>query len=375
LLELRYVGNNTANQLLEGDNDSLNLTNINLIPAGALFQSNPITGAAADPLNANLADYAALGTQCIQRSSTTGACAATASGYGSNLVGITRHAGYSNYNAFQISWAKQQGPMSFDWNYAFSRALGVRGTGQLGGTTSDSFSIHNNYGVLSHDRTHILNASYQFDIGRRVHGGAVLEALANGWTIAGITTVQSGPNLQSLYSPNFSFAASPLDPNNPGQNLAEQGSQKISQLMLGTPNMLVNPVYTCDPTKDLKQYQYINANCITPPDYQMVNGHYQVANGPAMPAYYIHGPAFFNSDLSVYKQLLLTDLKKVQFRFSAFNFLNHPLPSMDPSNTTTLDLHFKETTSGKWIQTNRDFGVAPIKLGRRVLELAIKFEF
>ncbi|MEO8597765.1 MAG: carboxypeptidase-like regulatory domain-containing protein [Candidatus Solibacter sp.] len=374
-LEIGYVGNHTVNQLLESDNDTLSLINVNLIRSGALFQPDPITGAAADPLNATLANYATYGTRCLARNAASGVCTSTAPGYGSNQVGITRHAGYSNYNALQTTWRRESGPVSFDLNYTFSKALGVHGTGQLGGSTADSFQVDNNYGILSHDRTHILNASYQFDLGQRAHGNPLLQALANGWTIAGITTLQSGPNMQSLYNANFSMAASLLDPGNPGQNLAEQGSQKISQLMLGTPNARVNPVYTCDPAQGLKQHQYVNPNCITMPAYQSIDGHLQAVNGPAMPGYYLRGPAFFNSDLTVHKQFRVAESHLLQVRASAFNFLNHPLPSFDPNNTTTLDLHFTEVSPGKWTQTNQDFGFAPIKLGRRVLQLALKYEF
>jgi hypothetical protein len=374
-LDIGYVGNNTVNQVLEGDNDAINLANVNLVPAGALFNPNPITGAAADPLNANLADYAAFGTQCLSRDPAAGACTATAAGYGANRIGVVRHGGYSNYNAFQATWTRQKGAATFNLNYAFSKALGIRGSAQLGGTTSDSFNAMNNYGVLSHDRTHVFNASYQFDLGNRVRGNAVLKALANGWMIAGITTLQSGSDLQALYSPNFNLSATPLDPANPGLHLAEQGSQKLSQLALGTPNILVSPVYTCDPTKGLRQGQYINAGCITMPSYRWSNGQLHVANGPAMPSYYMRGPAFFNSDISAHKRFRIAEGQQIQFRFSAFNFLNHPLPSIDPNNTTSLDLHFTEVTPGKWVQTNQDFGTAPIKLGRRVLEFSVKYEF
>jgi len=178
-----------------------------------------------------------------------------------------------------------------------------------------------------------------------------------------------------LYNSNFSLSASPLDPEHPGQNLEEQGTQKLSQLLLGTPNARVNPVYACDPTQGLLDHEYINSNCLTMPMSSGTVGQTAVLNGPAMAGYYLRGPAFFNSDVSFYKKFPVAEKQAIQFRFSVFNFLNHPLPSFDPSNTTTLDLHFKETGAGKWVQTNGDFGMAPIKMGRRVVQFALKYEF
>jgi len=64
------------------------------------------------------------------------------------------------------------------------------------------------YGILSLDRTHIFNSSYQIDLGNLGKhlrngnipnwGNTVIDLFTNGWTIAGITTLQSGPDLASF---------------------------------------------------------------------------------------------------------------------------------------------------------------------------------
>jgi len=358
LLEIGYVGNSTDHALLEGSGN-YRLQNVNLIPIGALFKPDPITGAAPDPANANLANYSPYGTQCISGDTP---CTTTAPGYAHNSLEVTRHAGYSNYNGLQVSWTRQKGWATFGLNYTWSKALGIRGTAQLGGSTGNPQNPEDNYGILSQDRAHVFNSAYQFDLGNRVHANnPLLKGLANGWTIAGITSWQSGPDLGSLYNPNFSLSIRPYGAT------SEIGDQNLSRVWLGTPDMRTNPLYTCSPSQGLKEHQFINPNCFAVPA--------QGTNGPFMPPYYIRGPAFFNSDLSVYKSFKITESKNIQFRFSAFNFLNHPLVSMDPNNTTTMDLHFTETSPGQWVQTNQDFGMAPIKLGRRVVELAIKYSF
>jgi len=120
-------------------------------------------------------------------------------------------------------------------------------------------------------------------------------------------------------------------------------------------------VLTCDPSKNLAKNQYINGNCFAPP----TPGH----NGAfIMP--YIKGPAFFDSDLSLFKNFQISESKKVQFRFSAYNFLNHPLASFNPAGGDgNLTLNF---TNGKAQPT---FGYVDFLNGNRSVQLVLKFFF
>ncbi len=86
-----------------------------------------------------------------------------------------------------------------------------------------------------------------------------------------------------------------------------------------------------------------------------------------MPA--IYGPAFFNSDLGMFKNFNITESKKLQFRFNAYNFLNHPLWSFNGSNLT---LGF-DPNSGA-VNTPL-FGTTTEKQGHRVVQAAVKFYF
>ena len=55
----------------------------------------------------------------------------------------------------------------------------------------------------------------------------------------------------------------------------------------------------------------------------------------------MYGPAFFNADLGLFKNFQFKESKKLQLRFNAYNFLNHPLWSFNGSN---LSLGFDGTT-------------------------------
>ncbi len=56
-------------------------------------------------------------------------------------------------------------------------------------------------------------------------------------------------------------------------------------------------------------------------------------NGPTLlPA--IYGPAFFNSDLGLFKNFQIKESMKAPFRIQAYNFLNHPNWSFPVTPTT-----------------------------------------
>jgi hypothetical protein len=120
-------------------------------------------------------------------------------------------------------------------------------------------------------------------------------------------------------------------------------------------------VLTCDPTSGLKPNQFINGNCFSAP----TPGH----NG-AFILPYIKGPAFFNNDLTLFKDFNISEHQKLQFRVSGYNFLNHPLTSFI-NGDNNLNLSFDST--GKL--SNNRFGYADWQIGHRIIQLAVKYNF
>jgi hypothetical protein len=372
VFEIAYVGNHTNHLMIEGSGSS-NFQNLNLIPLGALFQPDRVTGfnpiVAGNPAataqniqNLNTADYRPFGTFCAVATLPCPAGSVIA-GYGDNGLLLTRHGGWANYNALQTSWNKQAGQVTFGFNYTFSKALGLCGTSQFSCAVPDPTNLAHDYGVLSLDRSHVFNSSYQIDLGsisRRLKTPdpvkRFLKPLTDGWTIAGITTLQSGPDLASIRT-NFSLQNGL--PNNIN-----------SKSLLGTPDISIQPVLLCDPTRGLMPHQYINGACFGLPGNGTVgsglNGAYQLP--------YIKGPAFINSDLSLYKGFKISERQSLQLRASAFNFLNHPLWSFNP-NGSAISLHMSQNASGQFVNDNKQFGFADIKYGQRIVELALKYSF
>jgi len=130
--------------------------------------------------------------------------------------------------------------------------------------------------------------------------------------------------------------------------------------LLGTTDIQLNPVLTCNPASGLAAHQYINPNCYGFPTQIGQNG---PTVGPP-----VYGPYFFNSDLGMFKNFNIGESKKLQFRFNAYNFLNHPLWSF---NGTNLSLGFNPDGS---VSTPL-FGTVNTKQGHRIIQAAVKFYF
>jgi len=340
--EISYVGNK-ATYL---SNNGSTVGNLNVLPYGTLFQT---------------ANVGLFGTSSnIQNNPNVNAIHPYAL-YGS--IHEILHNEYSNYNSVQASWNKQSGHANWLLNYTFSKALGIRGENGTSGV-GDPINIKNDYGVLPNDRTHLFNAAYVYQEGSLLHGNKILAGAVNGWQLSGITQFQSGSPLQAIQSSNFGLGGSTLQPYTlPNGVVVPAGTGLTNALVTGSPDINEQPILTCDPRKGLKNNQFINGACFAPPGVND-NGSFIFP--------YIKGPAFFNSDLSAFKNFQLSESRKIQLRFSAYNFLNHPLTSFNPAGGDgNLTLGFTKTGA----LTNSNFGYANYLNGNRSIQLALKFFF
>jgi hypothetical protein len=353
--EFQYAGNRARDLLSVGG--GTNPGSLDVVPQGAFFGTDPKTGqnpyqTGLLPSNfgTNLNDFLPYGNYT-----------------GINLVG---HLSYSNYNAFIATWQKQSGRFTFTTNYSFSKNLGCRDN-QSSNNGSDGSSAYpydcaHNYGVLNFDRTHIFNAAYVVNLPNAVKGkgNRVLAGAANGWVLSGITQLQSGP---------------PLQPNTGGAlNVGWPTSMQPTDYLGTNAFAITEPLVTCDPRNGLKSGQYFNPNCFAPP----TGGQ----NGNIIWPY-IHGPAFFNSDLAIYKDFAFKEHDKVEFRLSAFNFLNHPLEQFGQGGNSDINLNFSLPSASSCTnapacgvsQTNLNATTSGFPLYKnnvpRVLEFALKFMF
>jgi hypothetical protein len=371
ILQVSYAGNNTNSMMDNGTTQAVVLDNVNAIPVGTLF--TPTAAAAIDaaagynacnPMGCTPQQAASLdniynytGDKAVQK-------ARPFPNYSQILV--PRHNTYANYNGLQIEAIKNIGRLNFNANYSFSKALGILGSAADFNWTAgiDPFNLQNNYGPLNFDRSQVLNLSYSYQTGKYTDA-RLLGGFINGWLISGITNIQSGPNMQTGVSASPGYYLQ----GNIGQGATAYPVE--SQSILGTPDVNLQPLLKCNPAKGLTSHQYLNPNCFALPAIG-TNGQYIEP--------YAHGPAFFNSDLTLEKSFGLGGSRKLRVRYAAFNFINHPLNSFGTgyASQTTLQLSDTSPTGSPATATynpGEGFGSAPLKLGRRLSEVSLKFDF
>jgi hypothetical protein len=316
LLDVAYVGNSTHHMLMDEGTDAVGIggsefVNQNKIPFGGLFRPDPVTGAAApaDPENNstfNVEDYYPY-SGCVAG----GGCY----GYGTNSISVGTHVGIANYNGLQVAWLKQRGRVTWDFNYTWSKALGIISS------TYDAFNMRGNYGILNIDRPQVFNASYAYSFGTVYHGGEkLIGGVANGWNISGTTTIQEGGNLQGG---NLGLGIQQPIPGN-----TSQYESLTTRTYFGTDADSILPITTCSPKSHLQSHQLMNLSCFAVPTVG-TQGDRQIHP-------YLNGPIYDDSDFSVYKTFNITERQNVQVRAAAFDFLNHSLWGSTGGNLLSL---------------------------------------
>ena len=348
LFEVAYIGNRSRDLSSGGNGGSLGsggggfaTYNINLIPVGAMTAYAASHGG-VDPNTLNTANFYPI--------------------QGYSDLNVTTNNGRANYNALQATWARTRGRYTLDLNYTYSKAEGVVNDGS--GRAVDIFDINKSIGVLPNSRKHLFNAAYSVELPTMRNLNKYAGRFVNGWQVSGILQLQSGPNLSAFQNQNFGMSYVGTAANNgiavvPGTNFALNNKS-----LLGTTEIQLNPIVTCNPASGLKAHQYINGSCFAAPSQVGENGPF------VLPA--IYGPAYFNWDMALFKNFAITESQKLQFRFNFYNFLNHPLWSFNGNN---LGLTFQQDSTGAFTQSNSTFGYTTQKQGHRIIEMAVKYYF
>jgi hypothetical protein len=249
----------------------------------------------------------------------------------------------SQYDSLQAKLTHTSSWSTISFNYAWSKNLGNP-------TSSGAFKdwgAKEYWTTLNYSRKHVFNASYVFSTPKWHLSNRLLSGVANGYQLSGITQLQSGAMLSAASNYYFNLQNGP------------NGVYSV-----GSPDVTVAPVITCDPSAGLKKNQFVNASCFAYP--QQGGG----IGNTRMPG--IHGPMYWNSDLAAQKSFAITERQNVQFRFTAKDFLNHDLLSFyagDPN----LTLSFDNTSHA--LSNASTFGYATAHYGHRVLELSARYNF
>jgi hypothetical protein len=336
-----YVGSYSSD-LLDDNGGGQTISNINAIPLGSFFLPDPnkesnYYGLTYTSGQIGSGNFANNDFRPYPR-------------YGP--IQIEKHILTAHYDGLQLTVERSRGALYLKTNYTWSKNYGQRG-GYNNGVGGDSFNLLNDYGPLAYDRTNIFNLSFNYDFGSNHGGFRAVRPLINGWQLSGITNLQSGPDLlASSYTTNFNLG---------GQNTLSNIPFGSSQY-LGTTDVNLQPVLICSPTSHLARRQFVNPNCFALPKPGGSNGSFRYP--------YIHGPAYFTSDLTVVKDFKIARSRQVEFRLAAFNFLNYKLKTFTNVHPQALNLIYDDG-----IPQNGSFGLSEDNVGRRVMEANIRYSF
>jgi hypothetical protein len=254
----------------------------------------------------------------------------------------------SNYHSLQASVQRTWHDGSLlKINYTFSHNMGdVDPTTAVGYSTStnsgashstaqDRYNTNLEYGPTSLDRRQVLSADFVVYEPWLKEQHGILGHIAGGWELSGITSVNSG------------MALTPRS--NPFGGLSNVDFPGLG--CIGVSGCISMPNQIADPNSGAPHVvsQWFNTAAFVP--------NTSVAPGNARRGSVI-GPGFWRQDLSLFKNLSITERTKAQLRFEAFNVFNH-------TNLNAVDMRFGLATFGQ-VTSARD---------PRIMQLAFKLMF
>ena len=269
LMELAYVGN----QSRDLQNTAGAGSNINLVPAGSMLGE-------ANPATANADKFRPL--------------------QGYQDLNLATNNLYANYNAFQMTWARQRGQLHDEPELYLPKGAGYR---QPFGRSSQPRSVQSEeqLRIQPGDRTHMFNAAYSVELPSPIRNNKIAAGLVNGWQVSGIAQWQSGANLTFNGGRNDNFNMQLNNAIHPRfyQRCEPQGHSDQQPIHTG---------HQCDSAqsdRDVRSHEEPR----TAPIHQrqlLCRAHASRRKWPdTLPVAY--GPAFFNADLGFFKNFQIKD--------------------------------------------------------------------
>jgi len=261
--------------------------------------------------------------------------------------------GDNNYNGLQID-VKQRYSYGLDLgaNYVWSHALGnlLNETDQAAGYTW--FTLRNsrlNYGPSPFDRRHVFNAYWAYDLpfgkGRRfLSSSGLLDRLVGGWTLGGRETIASGNpfvlnggrnTVSNLTQSGVVFS---------GAFTPEQLQKALSNVTGGfNPTTLISDVASI---ATITQAGSVRTSAVKPELYAPAS-----TPGQFAAFVYLRQNNLYLLDMSVNKEVRITEGMRLTFRLVALNFLNHPFFEINTGNASPTSTSFGQITTANGTRT------------------------
>jgi Carboxypeptidase regulatory-like domain/TonB-dependent Receptor Plug Domain len=205
----------------------------------------------------------------------------------------------STYHSWQTQVTKRMSRgFTVLGSYTLAKSIDSSSTNNLGGTVSDPFDLHTERGRSTWDRRNVFVVSWLWNTPLRFSNKA-LNSLAGGWTLTGITTLQSGVPLTFLM----------------GSDVALDGTGGSQHAQLA-PGATASNITVSHPDRNAFITQFFNTNEFVQPRLVPRGVYGNAGRG------LISGPASANTDLAALKDFALRETWKLQFRGEFFNALN-----------------------------------------------------
>jgi hypothetical protein len=262
----------------------------------------------------------------------------------------------SNYNSLQVT-VRKQFSHGFTMQAAYTWSKSLTNSNENSANYNDASDTHQQYGPSYFNRPQrfIINYSYELPFGN--HPGA-LGRLTNGWSIAGVTTIQNGQaltiedsNAGTVFGTSAGYTDSGIARAQmcPGMTYSDIASHGDIQQRLGGGSGgpgYFNPAAFC-------------------PAPVIGDGTGFGNSGMGI----ILGPGQFNFDFSVLKNTRLTENQSLQFRAEFFNIFNHPQFDNPNPNSIPYQPALPNVSAPNFGQ------IVNTSVNPRVIQFALKFIF
>jgi hypothetical protein len=259
--------------------------------------------------------------------------------------------GDNNYNGLQIDVKQRYSyGLNLGANYVWSHALGnlLNETDQAAGYTWYTLrDARLNYGPSPFDRRHVFNAYWTYDLpfgkGRRfLSRGGLLDRLVGGWTLGGRETIATGHPLLLNGGRNTVSNLTQSGVVFGNGFTPEQLQKALSQVAGGfTATALISNVANISTftTSGSTKTSQVNAALYAPASTPGQFGGFV----------YLRNNNLYILDMSVNKEVRLTERLRMTFRVVALNFLNHPF--FDIANSSPTSTAFGQITGASGTRT------------------------
>ena len=213
--------------------------------------------------------------------------------------------GNSSYNAMQLSVRHTSGRLTLFAGYTYSKSLDD--TSNLQDKPPNPIDIRLSRGLSSFDNTHNFVVSYVWALPFDQWAGNRLPRLTSGWRLAGVTRFTTGFPIVMYEEDDHALEGAGMNADTPdflGGNLNRMNPRQAN-INTGIP--------------------YFNTALFVPSAIG--------SEGNSNRAFF-HGPGFNNWDMSILKDIKLTEHTSLEFRGEFFNIFNHA-QLINPSGNLT----------------------------------------